>query len=407
MTTRLFLIASLVATCGAASTAQWPQWRGPNRDGVVLSSNVPAQWPAKPTRKWTQPVGEGYSSPVVANGRVFVHSRSGADEVVSAFDLTTGTPAWSARYPAPFSKSQYAGEMSAGPFSTPLVASGRLFTLGVTAILSSFDAATGALKWRKDYSQAVSTAKLFTGAAMSPLIHGGRLIVHVGDDSAGAFRAFDPETGAERWTLTGHGPGYASPVVTTAAGGAPQFVTLTDRAVVGVDVASGSLLWSLPFPDTWNENIVTPVFADGVLVISGTRQGTFGYRLEKSGPPTRLWHNTDLPMYLSSPVADGGFVYGLSSKKQGHVFCLDARTGQPRWAADGRFARNATLQSAGPNLVVLTTDGDLVVVKRSPDKYEEVRRFSVASSPTWAYPVLLGSDLLVRNADSIAMWSLQ
>jgi outer membrane protein assembly factor BamB len=398
--------ALLVFVSAATAAAQWPQWRGPNRDAVVAAANVPAQWPAKPTLKWSQPIGEGYSSPVVANGRAFVHSRSGSDEVVSAFDLATGKPVWSARYPAPFKKSQYAGEIVAGPFSTPLVADGRLFTLGVTAVLSAFDAATGEVRWRKDYSKGVSTAKLFTGTAMSPLIYGGRLVVHVGDDSAGAFRAFDPATGAERWVLEGHGPGYASPVV-TSAGGAPQLITMTDRAVVGVDIASGALLWSLPFPDTWNENVVTPVFADGVLVISGTRQGTFGYRIEKSGPPTRLWHNTDQPMYLSSPVADGSYVYGLSSKKQGHLFCLDAKTGQARWAADGRFARSATLQSAGPNLIVLTTDGDLVVVKRSPDKYEEVRRFSVASSTTWAYPVLLGSDLLVRNAEAVAMWSLR
>jgi outer membrane protein assembly factor BamB len=401
-------LLSLVLLLVSAVTlgAQWPQWRGPNRDGVVPPGLVPAQWPAQPTVKWKQPIGEGYSSPVVSGGRVFVHSRAGAAEVVSAFDLGTGKPVWTARYDVAFAKSQYAREMSAGPFSTPLVANGRLFTLGVTAVLSSFDAASGELKWRKDFSKDVSTAKLFTGTAMSPLIDSGLLIVHVGDDTAGAFRAFDPASGAEKWTLPGHGPGYASPVVTAAAGGR-HFVTMTDSAIVGVEVTTGQLRWTLPFPDEWHENVVTPIVAGDLLIVSGTRKGTFGYRLLKSGPPAQLWHNPDLPMYLSSPVADGDVVYGFSTRRKGQLFCLDTRTGKTRWSSDGRFAASASLLGARPNLIVLTTDGELVVVKQSPEKFEEVRRLKVADSQTWAHPVLLGSDLVVRSADSLAVWSLR
>src|SRR5262245_32076231 len=167
--------------------------------------------------------------------------------------------------------------MAKGPNSTPLVHDGRVFTLGMTAILSAFDAATGELKWRKDWSKELNTSNLFTGTAMSPLVEGGLLIVHVGDDFKGAFRAFDPASGAERWSLRGHGPGYASPIVTVSAG-TRHLVTMTDKAIVGVDPSSGRLLWQVPFPDQWNENIVTPTAAGDVLVISGTRNGTFGYR---------------------------------------------------------------------------------------------------------------------------------
>jgi outer membrane protein assembly factor BamB len=401
------VIASALIVSGAAADAQWPQWRGPTRDGLVPPAQVPGTWPSAPTVKWKQPVGEGYSSPVVADGRVFVHSRTSPAEFVSAFDLQSGKPLWSARYDAAFTKSQYAREMSGGPFSTPIVFKDRLFTLGVTAVLSSFDTVSGALKWRKDYSQGVSTAKLFTGTAMSPLIDSGLLIVHVGDDTAGAFRAFDPISGAEKWTLPGHGPGYASPVVATGPGGTRQFVTMTDSAIVGIDVATGALLWTLPFPDEWHENIVTPIVAGNILVLSGTRKGTFGYRLGKSGPPTQVWHNTDLPMYLSSPVAAGRSIYGFSVRRKGQLFCLDAETGQARWTTEGRFGGNASLLSAPPNLVVLTTEGDLVVVKQSPEKFEELKRFKVAESQTWAHPVLLGSDLLIRSADSLALWSLR
>jgi outer membrane protein assembly factor BamB len=400
--------ASLVIVALLLAGGQWPQWRGPNRDGIAPPANVPAAWPEKPTLKWKQPAGEGYSSPVVEAGRVFVHSRQDPEEILTAFDLTSGKTLWRMTYPAPFTKNQYAAQMAKGPFSTPLVASGRVYTLGVTAVLTSFDAATGALKWRKDFSKEIDTSKLFTGTAMSPIIANGLLIVHIGDDGGGAFRAFDPGSGAQKWTLPGHGPGYASPVVIRTT--PRQLVTMTDKAVVGVNVDSGTLLWSLPFPDEWNENIVTPVMADDVLVISGTRKGTFGYRLENSGgkwSPKQVWHNADLPMYLSTPVADGPMLFGFSNRRKGQLFCLDARTGAAKWTTEGRVATNASLLSAGPNLLVLTTDGELIVLRRNQEKYDELRRYRVSSSPTWSYPALLSDAVVVRDAESVAVWALK
>src|SRR5687767_1470889 len=147
MTKRLVLLSALV-WCAVATLAaqQWPQWRGPTRDGVVPAANVPAAWPEKPTLRWRQAVGEGYSSPVVDAGRVFVHSRRDPEEIVTAFELSSGEQIWSATYTAPFTKNKYATQVAKGPFSTPLAAGGRLFTLGVTGVLSAFDAATGAVK---------------------------------------------------------------------------------------------------------------------------------------------------------------------------------------------------------------------------------------------------------------------
>ena len=247
---------------------------------------MPAAWPDKLSPGWRQAIGEGYSSPVVDDGRVFVLSRSEPDEVVSAFELESGEPIWSARYPSSFTKNQYATMMSKGPFSTPLVAGGRIFTLGVSAVLSSFDAATGTLKWRKDWSKEIDTSKLFTGSAMSPIIDSGLLIVHVGDDTKGAFRAFDPATGDEKWSLPGHGPGYASPVA-LAGSGARQLVTMTDKAVVGVEVATGKLLWQIPFPDDWNENIITPVVAGDMVIISGVRRARSATASRRRARPGR------------------------------------------------------------------------------------------------------------------------
>ncbi len=406
---RLPVLVASLALFTATAHGQWPQWRGPARDGVVPAASVPAAWPDKLSPGWRQAIGEGYSSPVVDDGRVFVLSRSEPDEVVSAFELESGEPIWSARYPSSFTKNQYATMMSKGPFSTPLVAGGRIFTLGVSAVLSSFDVATGTLKWRKDWSKEIDTSKLFTGSAMSPIIDSGLLIVHVGDDMKGAFRAFDPATGDEKWSLPGHGPGYASPVA-LAAGGARQLVTMTDKAVVGVEVATGKLLWQIPFPDDWNENIITPVVAGDLVIISGVRKGTFGYRLEAAGStwtPREVWHNADVSMYMSTPVADGDYLYGFSNKRKGQIVCLDRRTGALKWATEGRSGMNAAIQSAGPNLLVLTTEGELIVAPRSPEKFEELRRYKVADGQTWAHPVVLGTRVVIRDAGSVAVWSLK
>ena len=389
--------------------AQWPQWRGPGRDGVVPAGSLPAAWPEKLALKWRQAVGEGYSSPVTADGRLFIHSRKDPEEIVAAFDLATGKPLWSARYASAFTKSQYAGSMSKGPFSTPLVAGGRVFTLGSSAVLSAFDAASGELKWRKDWSKEVSTSKLFTGTAMSPLLEDGLLIVHVGDDTKGAFRAIDPATGTEKWTLPGHGPGYASPIL-ASFGATKQLVTMTDKAVVGVELATGRQLWTIPFPDEWNENIVTPVVAADLLVVSGIRKGTIGYRIAKNGAAfaaTEAWKNMDLPMYMSSPVVDGPYIYGFSNKRKGQIFCVDARTGTAKWATEGRGGMNAALQRAGDNLLVLTTDGNMLVVKRTPDKFEELRRYKVADSQTWAHPVVVPGAVIIRDAESVAAWAVK
>jgi outer membrane protein assembly factor BamB len=185
---------------------------------------------------------------------------------------------------------------------------------------------------------------------------------------------------------------------------------MTDKAVVSVDVANGKLLWSLPFPDEWNENIVTPVLAGDVLVISGTRKGTFGYQLEQAGgkwTPKQIWHNTELPMYMSSPVADGQVLYGFSNRRKGQLFCIDARTGTAKWTTEGRTGTNASLLSAGPHLVVLTTEGEMLVLRRNPGKYEEVRRYKVSSSPTWAHPALLKDAVVVRDAESLSVWALK
>jgi outer membrane protein assembly factor BamB len=391
-----------------AADDRWPQWRGPARTGVVGADAAPAMWPPELKKGWSVEVGEGYSSPVAGDGRVFVHARRDAEEVVSAIDLATGKVVWTQKYVAPTEKNPYAKQMAKGPYSTPLLADGRLYTLGTTAILSAWNASTGALLWRKDFSTRVDTAKLFCGTAMSPIKTAHGVIVHVGDDRGGSILALDPASGKERWTTELRGPGYASPMEMTIAG-TPQIVTMTTRSVIGVETASGRLLWEFPFDDEWNENIVTPVaMADGAIV-SGVRQGTRRLVIGKSGNAWAVkeaWHTPDVAMYMSSPVLAQGTLFGHSSKRKGQFVAVDPETGKVRWATEGRNAPSAAVVAAGPHLVFLTTDSQMIVTPIDPGKYQEVRRYTMAPSSTYAHPIVLRDRVIIRDASTVTVWTL-
>jgi outer membrane protein assembly factor BamB len=385
------------------SAQEWPQWRGPSRSGIVAAAGTP-KWPAAWARAWRVDVGEGYSSPIVAGGRVFVHSRRDPEETVTAIDLATGKTAWQQKYTAPFSKNKYATSMARGPHATPLAIADKVITVGGTGVVSAWNARTGALVWRKDYSPSVDFSKLFTGTAASPLADGGFVIVQVGSDvHGGRIIALDPQTGAERWTWKGAGPGYASPVVVTAAG-SRQIVTMTDSSIEGLDARTGAALWSFPFPDEWHENIVTPIWTGTHLIVSGTRQGTHAFTLRQAAGKWQAapaWKNAEVAFYMSTPVLADGVIYGLSNKKKGQIVAVDAATGALKWATEGRAADQAAILLTPAHVLILTTGGELVLVSPTPAKYQEQRRYTVAESATWAVPVPLADGLIVRDATGV------
>jgi outer membrane protein assembly factor BamB len=345
---------------------------------------------------------------VVAGGAIYVHTREGAEEFATRLDAATGKIAWRVKYAAPFEKNQYALQMSKGPHSTPLVAGGRLYTLGATSILSCFDIRDGRVLWRKDFSRQVDTSKLFTGAAMSPVLESGLVMVHIGDDRGGAMTAFDAATGQEKWSLKGDGPGYASPIVIELEG-KRQLVTLTDRSIISVDVASGKLLWTLPYKDEWIENIVSPVGYRDTIIFSGVRKPTTAVRVKRTEDRWSadvVWVNNDVSMYMSSPVLDGDYLYGFSAKKKGQFVCLDARTGKTVWATQGREGINASVTAAGDALLILTEAGDLIVARKSTKGFEQLSRYTVAESATYPHPVVLNHQILVKDQNSLTLWQV-
>lgn len=401
------LLALILFTAAITINAQeWTQWRGPTRDGSVSGKNVPAKWPETFARAWRVEVGEGYSSPVVDRGRVFVHSRRDPEEIVTGINLADGKIVWQQKYQAVFNKNQYAVQMAKGPNATPLVMGDRLYTLGVTGILNAWEAGAGRLLWTRDFSKEIDTSKLFCGTAASPIVIDGRIVVQVGSDvHGGQILALNHATGATEWEWRGLGPGYASPVVIDL-GGMRHLVTMTEGSIVGLDAKSGKELWSVPFPDEWHENITTPLWTGTHLVVSGTRAGTHAYSLSQTAgkwQAIEAWKNADVAMYMSSPVFGDGLIYGHSSRKKGQFVAVDAKTGTLKWATEGRAGEHASVLLTPQHVIFLTNGADLIVAKRATDAFAEEKRYEVAEAATFAMPVLLGSNLLIRDATGLML----
>jgi len=401
-----FFVVVLFLAATVASAQEWTQWRGPARDGSVSAKDAPAAWPETLKQNWRVEIGEGYSSPVVTNGHVFVHVRKDPEEIVESINLADGKVLWQQKYQAVFQKNQYAVEMAKGPNSTPLVVGNRLFTLGVTGILNAWDTATGKPLWTRDFSKAIDTSKLFCGTAASPLIVDGRLVVQVGSDiHGGQVLALNPATGATEWEWHGLGPGYASPVLVDVDG-SKQIVSMTEGSIVGIEAKTGKELWTVAFPNEWHENTATPLWTGTSLIVSSTQMGTHAYALKQTAgkwEASEVWKNPDITMHMSSPVFGDGLIYGHSPKKKGQFFALDAKTGAVRWTTEGREGEHASLLLTPQNVVFLTNSADLIVAKRNTPAFVVERRYEVAEASTFAMPVLLGSNILVRDATGLIL----
>jgi outer membrane protein assembly factor BamB len=398
----------VLVLAASAAGADWSQWRGPNRDGHAdLAART--SWPSALNPGWKASVGLGHASPVVVGDRVFVFAREGGDEVASAYDLASGRRLWRQAYPAPYTMNSAATSHGPGPKSTPVVSRGKLYTFGISGTLSCFDAATGALAWRRTFEDVNKATSPDYGVAQSPLVDQDRLVIHVGGPGSGALLALDAATGATRWTLRGAGPAYASPVAADLDG-VRQYVVQTQTQLAGVDAERGTLLWSLPFATSYDQNAVTALVSGPTVIYSGLDQGIHAIRPRREAgrwTANEVWRNDELAMYMSSPVLDGKKLFGFSHKKKGEFFCLDAETGRTLWRSEGRQGDNAALVAVGRDLLLLKDDAELVVIRMDADRFAPVATYAVAQSPTWAHPVPTAKGVLVKDLDSLALLRLE
>ena len=404
-----FAIGVLLTGLSAWTAAQKPapgytQWRGHNRDGSAASFVEPKTWPETLTKRWSAEVGTGYATPLIVGDRLYVFSRRGDNEVMSAFDAATGTMIWETPYPVAFTMNKGAARHGQGPKSTPAFADGKLFSIGMTGVITAYDAKAGKELWRKPGSELLP---MFTTHAFSPVVDGGLVIFHPGGHDTGAITALDVNTGAAKWSWDGDAPGYGSPIVVDL-GGTRQLIALTKAKLVGLDVRTGALLWERPFVSSNFTNSATPILAGQTVIVSNGGPVTAVTVTRRDGKWTTedAWTNADQPYRLSNPVVVGDALFGLSTRNSGQYFAVDVKTGKSLWTSEPRQAAQAAVVKAGPIVFSLEDDGELVVGRVGTAAFEPLRRYKVADSETWTQPTISGNRLFVKDVSTLTLWTI-
>ena len=398
-----------VATASGAWAQDWPQWRGPNRDAKVTGFTAPKTWPKELTQKWNVTVGQGDATPALVGDKLYVFARQDTDEVTLCLDAATGKELWQEKYAAQGATGAASGH--SGPRCSPAVASGKVVTLGVRGTLSCLDAASGKKLWRKDdFSGA--WPRFFT--ASSPIIVDGLCIAQLGGQGNGAIAAYDLATGDEKWKWTGDAPAYASPVLMTV-GGAKLIVTQTEKNLVALGAADGKLVWQTPFAaQGMAYNAATRIVDGQTLIYAGQGRGTKAVKIDKQGDAfaaKELWSNTDNSVQFNTPVLKNGLLFGITQRNE--FFCLNSQNGQTAWTAPGAQGGGrgregfGSIIDASTVLLALTPKSQLIVFEPSDKEYKELASIKVADKETYAYPVVAGNRVFVKDQDSVTLWTSQ
>jgi outer membrane protein assembly factor BamB len=395
---------AVLAGASCMFAQDWPQWRGPNRDGKVSGFTAPQAWPANLAQKWKVTVGLGDSSPALVDGKLYIFARQGDEEVTLCLNAADGKTVWTNSYAAP-AVSPPDGSQHSGPRSSPAVANGKVFTLGVGGTLSCLDAATGKMLWRKD--EFPGTPRFHTG--MSPIVVDGLCIAHLGGQGNGAIVAYDLATGDQKWKWTGEGPAYASPALMTVEG-TKQIVAMTDKSVVGVAAADGKLLWQVPFAASGMAyNAATPIVDGQTVIFTGQGRGTKAVKIEKTADgfaATNILWSAQTGTQFNTPVLKDGVLYGLSDR--GMFFCINAKDGSAGWTDTTRRGGNyAAMLDAGAVILALPSNSELTVIKPSDKEYSEVAKIKVADTPVYASPLVVGNKVYVKDRDSLTLWAIE
>jgi outer membrane protein assembly factor BamB len=385
----------------AKKRADWPGFRGPNRDGIIHGVRVETDWSkSPPVQLWRRPIGPGWSSFAVHGNVLYTQEQRGEDEIVAAYSVTTGEPVWRHRDPVRFWESNG----GAGPRATPTLSNGRVYTFGATGILNALDAANGAVVWSRNAATDTGVEVPGWGFASSPLVVDDEVIVA----ASGRLAAYDIATGHPRWFGPTGGGGYSSPHLVTIDGVA-QILLLRGAHSTSVAPADGTLLWE----HTWQTgvSILQPaVAADGDILIGGgdsmggvgmrriaVAQGPGGWNVEER------WTSTGLKPYFNDFVVHKGHAFGFDGSI---LASIDLEDGKRKWKG-GRYGNGQLVLLPDQDLLlVLSEDGELALVAAAFDQFKELARFPAIEGKTWNHPVLVGDILLVRNGEEMAAFRL-
>ena len=406
------LPAPATGLAGGASMAvqqpDWAQWAGPSRDWKVPNAGLAEGWPeAGPEELWRRPLGEGYSGIAMVDGRLFTMTRRDAQEVVVALDATTGDTLWEHAYDAPRVGRMDVSE-GAGPHAAPLIAGGRVFTIGATGLMRALDLDTGELRWSQDLWGGLSGTFRPRGYSSSPMAHGDTVIALVGGTGRSVV-AFRQDSGEIAWQGGDFDNGHASPIVIDVDG-QEQVVAFMASEVAGIETSSGRTLWSVPHTTSYELNISTPVWGpDNVLLVSSAYSGgSRAMRLSRDVDGTvaeELWFTNRMRVHFGTIVRLGELAYGSSGDFGPAFLCaLDVSTGEVLWQ-DRSFSK-ASFVYAGDRLVVLDEDGTLALAALGPEGVEIIDQTQIFDARAWTAPTLVGTRLYARNRREIVAFEL-
>ena len=395
-------IASKTAPGPGARRGYWPDFRGPRRDGRYDEAPIRTDWPPDGLpRLWKQPIGLGYASFVVADGRAFTIEQRRQQEVVAAYEVETGREAWTHGWDAAFVESM-GGD---GPRATPTYHDGRIYALGALGELQCLDARSGALVWHRNILTDSDAPNLQWGMSAAPLVVDDKVIVLPGGAKGKSVVAYHKATGEPVWSSLDDPQTYTSPMIATI-GGTRQILVVSASRAVALAVDDGHLLWEYPWVTSMAISVAQPLLLgnDRVFLSAGYGHGAAVLEVSRAGDrfTTRtVWENTRMKNKFTSSVLHQGYIYGLD---EAILACVDATTGELKWKG-GRYGYGQVML-AGDRLIVLSEDGDVALVKATPERHEQEASFPAIAGKTWNHPVIAGGRLLVRNLREMAAFDI-
>lgn len=392
-----FLLLVFVLPTSRSVASDWPQYRGPNRDGRSSETGLVQSWPETgPEVLWRTPLGSGYSGIAVVGDRAFTMFGVSGRELAAAFDVVTGQEVW--RFEM---GNNYRSREGDGPRATPTVDGDLVFVAGARSRLYALDAATGEERWGIDLPKELGGRVPEWGSSSSPLVEGQYLIVDVAGRKDYGVVAFDKATGEIAWHADSHRAAYSSPLAATI-GGQRQVVLFTAEGVRGVSAEDGRRLWSAPWTTDWDVNAATPVFVprNGIFISSGYDSGATLIQVVQKDDEFKVyevWRNRLMKNHFSSSILVGGFLYGFD---MGTLKCLDALTGEEKWRARGGFSKGSLLYADG-HFFVMGGNGTLGLVEATPEGFHSKSRVEVLEGRTWTMPSLAEGVLYVRDFEEM------
>ncbi|MEK6337309.1 MAG: PQQ-binding-like beta-propeller repeat protein [Acidobacteriota bacterium] len=394
--------ASLPAVIETGADNGWPGFRGAKRDGVARGVRIETDWSQKPpVEMWRRPIGPAWSSFAVSGDLFYTQEQRGENEIVSCYRLSTGQPVWRHRDAARF----YESNAGAGPRGTPTLSNGRVYTFGATGIVNALDARTGSVFWSRNAASDTKTKTPGWGFTSSPLVVGDVVIVA----TAGALAAYDVASGNPKWfgPETDRG-GYSSPQLATI-GNVAQVLMVNGAGVIGVNPSDGKVLWKYAWE---GDSITQPALTAEGDVLLGSGSG-FGsevgvLRLAVTQGPDgwtakQRWLSIGLKPYFNDLVVHKDYAFGFDA---GTIGCIDLKNGERKWKGAEYGHGQIVVLADQDLLLVISEEGDLALVKATPDQFTELARFKAIAGKTWNHPVLVGDILLVRNGEEMAAFRM-